>query len=165
MKTLSPEQLDKFRKQPLVGLAVDEYKSEFGRGDYIIRNLIGADPRTGVIVIGDIPRIGQTIQFQMRDEIAADEDLRELLSNSRNEMGGNIPVAGLLFSCNGRGSNMFAESDHDAKRISEALNEMPLAGFFCNGEIGPIGSKTFLHSFTASLGLFVPTKRKASGKE
>jgi small ligand-binding sensory domain FIST len=155
IKGLNPTQLEKFRRQPLVGLAVDEYKSDFGRGDYIIRQLMGVDPKNGVIAIGDYPRIGQTIQFQMRDAVGADEDLRLLLGKAKHELGESKPVGGLLFSCNGRGSHMFDTPDHDAATIAEVFDNMPLAGFFCNGEIGPIGSKTFLHSFTASLGLFV----------
>jgi len=155
IKDLPPDLLEKARRNLLVGLAVDEYKSDFGRGDYIIRSLMGADQKSGIIALNDFPRVGQTIQFQLRDAEAADEDLRELLAATKTKLGDNKPLAGVLFSCNGRGLNMFPELDHDAKGIAEQLGPMPLAGFFCNGEIGPIGPQPFLHGFTASLALFV----------
>ena len=139
-----------------VGLAVDEYKDEFRRGDYLIRNLVGVDRERGVIAIGAHPRVGQTIQFQMRDAAAADEDLRELLGSARRDAGGaHSPSRAILCSCNGRGAGLFGAPDHDARGVATELGPVPLAGFFCNGEIGPVGSKTFLHGFTASLALLV----------
>jgi small ligand-binding sensory domain FIST len=159
VRGLPPEQQRKVTNNLLIGLAVDEYKSEFGRGDYIIRGLEAVDPHSGAIAVNDYPRVGQTIQFQLRDAEAADEDLRALLTEFRQNAGDNLPVGGVLFSCNGRGMNMFPEPHHDARTISQEMNGLPLAGFFCNGEIGPIGKKNFLHGFTASLGLFVEVKK------
>jgi small ligand-binding sensory domain FIST len=140
----------------LVGLAIDEYKDEFRRGDYLIRNLMGADPQSGALAIGAYPRVGQTIQFQMRDAAAADEDLRELLSSAHHELGDARPLAAMLCSCNGRGVGLFGAPDHDARGLAQEFGAVPLAGFFCNGEIGPIGGKTFLHGFTASVALLMP---------
>jgi small ligand-binding sensory domain FIST len=152
---LTPERQEQARRNLLVGLAVDEYKAEFGRGDFLIRNLMALDPASGAIAISAEPRIGQTIQFQLRDSAAADEDLRELLGKVTPALENNPPLAGVVFSCNGRGQGLFGTPDHDAHAINEQLGSLPLAGFFCNGEIGPVGSQTFLHGFTASLGLFV----------
>lgn len=140
----------------LVGLAMDEYKESFGRGDYLIRNLLGADRQSGALAIGAFPRVGQTLQFQMRDARAADEDLRALLAQARAELGDQRPLAAVLCSCNGRGENLFGPIDHDARGVAAAFGNVPLAGFFCNGEIGPVGGKTFLHGFTASIALLVP---------
>ena len=140
----------------LVGLAIDEYKDEFHRGDYLIRNLMGADPQTGSLAIGAYPRVGQTIQFQMRDAAAADEDLRELLASAHHALEGARPVAAMLCSCNGRGAGLFGTPDHDAQGVAREFGPMPVAGFFCNGEIGPIGGKAFLHGFTASIALLMP---------
>lgn len=140
----------------LVGLAIDEYKDEFHRGDYLIRNLMGADRESGALAISGYPRIGQTIQFQMRDAAAADEDLRELLASAHQGLGEARPVAALMCSCNGRGAGLFGAPDHDADGLAREFGPVPVAGFFCNGEIGPIGGKTFLHGFTASIALFVP---------
>ena len=159
---LSPERQEQARRNLLVGLAVDEYKAEFGRGDFLIRNLMALDPASGAIAISAEPRIGQTIQFQLRDSAAADEDLRELLENVKPSLENNPPLAGVVFSCNGRGQGLFGIPDHDARAINAQLGTLPLAGFFCNGEIGPVGNQTFLHGFTASLGLFV--KKELPGK-
>lgn len=143
----------------LVGLAINEYQAEFHRGDFLIRNLIGAHRATGALAIGDTPRVGQTLQFQVRDAEAADEDLREMLEAVRIDLGGVEPVAGLLCSCNGRGVGLFGVEDHDARAVAEQLGPIPLAGFFCNGEVGPVGGRPYLHGFTASLALIVPCAR------
>ena len=138
----------------LVGLAMDEYRDDFGRGDFLIRNLLGADREGGTIAVSALPREGQTIQFQLRDAAAADEDLRLLLEAEKATLQGEESLAALLWSCNGRGVGLFGAPDHDAKAVAEILGSIPLAGFFCNGEIGPVGSKNFLHGFTASMALF-----------
>jgi small ligand-binding sensory domain FIST len=144
----------------LVGLAIDEYKDEFRRGDYLIRNLTGVDRESGAVGIGAYPRVGQTLQFQMRDATAADEDLRELLAATHQTLGDARPVAAVLCSCNGRGAGLFGASDHDARGVAAEFGAVPLAGFFCNGEIGPIGGKTFLHGFTASIALLMPREEE-----
>ncbi|HZU07394.1 MAG TPA: FIST N-terminal domain-containing protein [Chloroflexota bacterium] len=156
VQSLPPELQPRAARNLLVGLAIDEYKAEFRRGDYLIRNLLGVDRASGALAIGAFPRVGQTLQFQMRDAAAADEDLRELLTRARQALGDTRPVAALLCSCNGRGVGMFGVPDHDARGVAAAFGALPLAGFFCNGEIGPVGGKTFLHGFTASLALIVP---------
>ncbi|HXH22742.1 MAG TPA: FIST N-terminal domain-containing protein [Dehalococcoidia bacterium] len=152
---LEPGQQLRAQQNLLVGLAVDEYKDEFRRGDFLIRNLVGADRERGLLAINAYPRTGQTLQFQMRDAAAADEDLRELLQRFKSEAGEGTAVGGLLCSCNGRGAGLFGAPDHDALAVADMLGDVPVAGFFCNGEIGPIGQRTFLHGFTASLGLIV----------
>ncbi len=130
-----------------LGIVVDEHKSEFGRGDFLVRNVIGADRETGAIAVGDRVEVGTTVQFHVRDAAAADEDLRELLVGTAAE-------AALVFTCNGRGRRLFGAPDHDAALVAEMLGRVPAAGAFCAGEIGPIGGKSFLHGFTASIALF-----------
>ena len=151
---LPPDQQERAQRNLLVGLAMDEYRDDFGRGDFLIRNLIGADRERGAIAVSALPRAGQTIQFQLRDAAAADEDLRLLLEAEKAALQGEQSLAALLWSCNGRGVGLFGGPDHDAKAVAEILGSIPLAGFFCNGEIGPVGSKNFLHGFTASMALF-----------
>jgi small ligand-binding sensory domain FIST len=136
----------------LAGLVIDENRSEYRRGDYLMRGLIGADEESGSLEIGEPVRIGQTLRFHVRDARSADEDLREGLTDALN---GGHPAGALLFTCNGRGSNMFAEPDHDARAVADALGGDALAGFFCAGEIGPVGGKPFLHGFTATLAIFL----------
>jgi len=130
-----------------VGLVVDEHKLDFARGDFLVRNLLGADQRNGAIAVGDAVQVGQTVQFHVRDAGAADEDLRVLLQKVDG-------AAALLFTCNGRGTQMFTAPDHDTGLIERNLGPIPLAGAFCAGEIGPIGGRNFLHGFTASLAVF-----------
>lgn len=134
-----------------VGLVINEYQDHFGRGDFLVRNCLGADRETGAIAIGDYLRPGQTVQFHVRDSQTADEDLRELVSRA----GGG--AAALLFTCNGRGTRLFEQPNHDAGVVRELLGDIPLAGFFAQGEMGPIGGKNFLHGFTASAAIFQPT--------
>jgi small ligand-binding sensory domain FIST len=135
----------------LVGLAMDEYRDEFGRGDFLIRQFLGVDPRSGAIGIGAQVQVGQTLQFQIRDAQAADEELRHMLALTHQAKG--LTSAALLFACNGRGVGLFGAPDHDARVVRDLLGPLPVAGLFCNGEIGPVGSRTFLHGFTASLAL------------
>ncbi|HMF12521.1 MAG TPA: FIST C-terminal domain-containing protein, partial [Gemmataceae bacterium] len=155
VRQLDPEKRDRANGNLLVGLAMDEYRDEFKRGDFLIRNLIGVDPRSGAIAIGAEPHVGQTLQFQIRDARAADEELRHMLSSAA--VAGEPTAAALLFACNGRGAGLFGAPDHDARTVRELLGPLPLAGLFCNGEIGPVGASTFLHGFTASLALLCGT--------
>ncbi len=152
---LSPEDQKTARGNLFIGLVVNEYLDEFHRGDFLIRNLLGADARSGSIAVGALPRLGQTIQFQRRSAAAATEDMNELLARTRKALGDATVYGGCLCSCNGRGRGLFGRPNHDAEMIQRGLGPLGLAGFFCNGEIGPVGEKNFLHGFTASLALFV----------
>jgi len=136
----------------LAGLVIDENLPEYGRGDYLMRGLIGADEDSGALAVGERVRVGQTLRFHVRDAASADEDLRATLAR---ELGGAKAAGALLFTCNGRGSNMFPEPDHDARVVGETLGSDALAGFFCGGEIGPVGGRSFLHGFTATLAVFL----------
>ena len=142
-----------------IGLVVNEYLEDFQRGDFLVRNLIGGDPNSGVLAVGALPRTGQTIQFQRRDATAASEDLNELLAREKTRLAGTEIYGGCLFCCNGRGKNLFGRASHDSELVQAHFGPTGLAGFFCNGEIGPIGDKNFLHGFTASLALFVKKPR------
>jgi small ligand-binding sensory domain FIST len=153
--TLTQQEQLKARGNLFIGLVVNEYLEDFHRGDFLIRNLLSADPRSGSIAIGALARTGQTVQFQRRDAVAATQDMNELLARAKRQLGNATVYGGCLCSCNGRGRGLFGEPDHDARMIQERLGPIGLAGFFCNGEIGPIGDKNFLHGFTASLALFV----------
>jgi small ligand-binding sensory domain FIST len=130
-----------------LGLVVDEHRLDFERGDFLVRNLLGADQSTGSLAVGEVVEIGQTVQFHVRDAVAADEDLRQLLA-------GVDGAGALMFTCNGRGTRMFPEPSHDASVIEEMLDWVPLSGAFCAGEIGPIGGRNFFHGFTASVAVF-----------
>ena len=152
IEELSPEQRALAARGLLAGLVIDENKPEYGRGDFLIRGLLGADEATGALAVGDELRIGQTLKFHVRDAGTADADLREALAEVR---AGGRPAGALLFTCNGRGTNMFAEPDHDARAVGEAVGQGSVAGFFCGGEIGPVGGRPFLHGFTATMAVFL----------
>jgi len=152
---LSPDEQRKAQGNLLIGLVVNQYLEDFHRGDFLVRNLIGADLNSGVLEVGALPRAGQMMQFQRRDAAAATEDMNELLARARQQLGGATIYGGCLCCCNGRGQNLFGAPNHDAELVQKQLGPLGLAGFFCNGEIGPVGGKNYLHGFTASLALFV----------
>ncbi|HEX7165430.1 MAG TPA: FIST N-terminal domain-containing protein [Acidimicrobiales bacterium] len=129
-----------------VGRVIDEHKAEFGRGDFLVRNVLGGDQSSGAIAIADHVEVGTTLQFHVRDAVTADEDLRALLVNRSAH-------SALLFTCNGRGVYTFGEPDHDAGVLAEQLGTIPAAGFFAAGEFGPVSGRNFLHGFTASIAL------------
>jgi small ligand-binding sensory domain FIST len=135
-----------------VGLVLDEHKVDFGRGDFLIRNVLGADRTNGAMAVGELVDVGATVQFHVRDAASADEDLRELLAFRHAD-------GALLFTCNGRGTRLFDQPDHDAGVVSDLLGGPPLAGFFAAGELGPVGTRNFLHGFTASVVLFTERDR------
>ena len=130
-----------------IGIAIDEHRATFERGDFLIRGVVGADRRRRALAVGDQVDVGTTVQFQVRDAVAADEDLRAMLADASGD-------AALVFTCNGRGQRLFGEPDHDARVVHETLGAPALAGMFCAGEIGPVGGRSFVHGFTASVLVF-----------
>jgi small ligand-binding sensory domain FIST len=130
-----------------IGIAIDEHRATFERGDFLIRGVVGADRRRRALAVGDRVEVGTTVQFQVRDAVAADEDLRAMLADASGD-------AALVFTCNGRGQRLFGEPDHDARVVHETLGAPALAGMFCAGEIGPVGGRSFVHGFTASVLVF-----------
>ncbi len=140
-----------------LGMVINEYRAEPRQGDFLIRGILGTDPASGAIAVGDEVEVGQTVQFHIRDADSADEDLRRTLEREAAALGRRRAAGALLFTCNGRGSRLFSEPDHDAGLLTEMLGRIPVAGFFCNGELGPVGGQNFLHTFTASIALFPET--------
>jgi small ligand-binding sensory domain FIST len=155
VQKLSPADQQKARGNLFIGLVVNEYLEDFHRGDFLVRNLIGGDPNSGVLAVAALPRTGQTIQFHRRDAVAANEDMDELLERAKEKIGGATIYGGCLCCCNGRGKNLFGAPNHDAELVQKELGPIGLAGFYGNGEIGPVGENNYLHGFTASLALFV----------
>jgi len=142
------------RNYVFVGIAQNEFKSKLEQGDFLIRNLLGVDPRVGAIAIGDRIRPGQRIQFHLRDAETSAEDLEMLLTRYIHESEGQpVPIGALMFSCLGRGEGLYDEPDFDSSLFARYL-PIPVGGFFCNGEIGPVGSNTFLHGYTSVFGIF-----------
>ncbi|MCB9757780.1 MAG: FIST C-terminal domain-containing protein [Candidatus Omnitrophica bacterium] len=139
-----------------IGIAMDEYKHELKTGDFLIRPVIGLDQQSGAGAIADNIKTGQTIQFHVRDAVSATEDLMNLMNTQVKRHTNEQPQGALIFSCNGRGKNLFNIPDHDLGIIKNHIGELPIAGFFCVGEIGPVGGQNFAHGFTSSIALFYP---------
>lgn len=177
---LSAQDQELARHSLFAGLVMDEYHARFRRGDFLIRNLMGYDAQSGALMIGANLRIGQTLQFQLRDARTSEEDLRAHLSPVLGEEAAREPApteagerragarqapaapasgacgeagrqGGLLVSCCGRGRGLYGEPDHDSRLIQELAGPLPLAGFFANGELGPVGRKNYIHGYTSSL--------------
>lgn len=138
----------------LIGIVVDGGKPEYEQGDFLVRGIVGAEPDSGELVVGAVVREGQVIRLHARDARSADEDLRRALRLRKEALAGGGAAGALVFSCNGRGSAMFGPCDHDAQAVEEELGGAPAAGFFAAGEIGPVGGRSFLHGFTATVAVF-----------
>ncbi len=137
-----------------IGIARSEFKQILDHGDFLIRNLIGVDPRVGAIAIGDRVRAGQRIQFHLRDAHTSEEDLEMLLERyEKQHRSQPTPSGALMFSCLGRGESLYGQPNFDSRLFNRYLMDVPLSGFFCNGEIGPIGDSTFLHGYTSVFGI------------
>ena len=152
--SLSAEDRELLAQGVQVGIVIDEYGGERRQGDFLIRGILGAQPETGAIAVGDEVDVGQTLQFHVRDADSADQELRRLLEQEAKDLGGHRAAGALLFTCNGRGVRLFPEPNHDTGLIAEVLGGIPVAGVFCAGELGPVGGRNYLHTFTASVALF-----------
>ena len=136
------------------GLAMDPAKSPLERGDFLVRNLVGIDQASGAVAVAERVRVGQTVQFQIRDAEASRQDLHGMLDEVATRLGGRRPAFGCYFDCAGRGRGLFGVPDHDVTLIRERLGEFPLVGFFGNGEFAPIGRQNFFHNYTGALVVF-----------
>lgn len=133
-----------------IGIAQDSFKLSFDPGDFLIRTLLGVDPKVGAIAVGDRLRPGQRVRFHLRDARTSAADLEHLLQNyQRQSLGRPSPTGALMFSCMGRGEGLYDQVNFDSGLFAQYLPEIPLGGFFCGGEIGPVGQTTFLHGFTS----------------
>lgn len=161
LHAMSPEDQKLFQGGPFLGLAIDAKKQAFERGDFLVRGIVRVDPREKSFAVAELVRRGQTAQFLVRDAASAGEDLRLLLREQGGadiaRLGGESRAGALLFSCNGRGSRLFSTPDHDVSALRAGLAcDLPVAGFFCAGEIGPVGGRNFVHGFTASVAILRP---------
>jgi small ligand-binding sensory domain FIST len=144
-----------FRSSLFVGLTMHEGGQEYRRGDFLVRNVIGLDADTGAVAIGETVPEKRVVQFHLRDAATSAEDLYALLAEHASS-GRPAPSGALLFSCLGRGQTLYGEPNHDSDALTQRLGNVPIGGFFCNGEIGPVRGTTFLHGYTSAFGLFSP---------
>ena len=144
-----------------LGLLMDPFKTEPKQGDFLIRNLIGLGQTNGRLAIGANLRVGQTVQFHLRDADTSRDDLRLMLSKSGlSSAGPGGETGAVLFSCLGRGRRLYGKPDHDTAVVQSMVGKIPVGGFFCNGEIGPVGGRTYLHGYTSSIAFFSPANGK-----
>ena len=153
---LSEKDRKLFQNSLFLGVVMDHFEDNPSIGDFLIRNVLGADQEKGVISIGEMLQEGQIVQFHLRDSQTSSENLTEMLQsydyNPSNEEG----AGALLFSCLGRGSYLYGKPDHDTDLFIERVGDLPLTGFFCNGEIGPVGESTYIHGYTSAFGIVRP---------
>jgi small ligand-binding sensory domain FIST len=168
LQTLNPAERELVRHSLFLGVARNNF-SLGGTDDggestaFLVRNLIGVDPRNGAVAVAERLRVGQQVQFQLRDADASRQELRQLLRSQAR--GSEPPLAGLLFACLGRGKGLYGEADGDVRIAQGEFPELPMAGAFCNGEIGPVAGSTYLHGYTASWGFLVPRPGAAASAE
>lgn len=151
-QNLSEEDRQLAQNSLFIGIAQDSFKQSLEPGDFLIRNLLGVDPKIGAIAVGDRLRPGQRVQFHLRDAKTSAEDLAALLQRYQNRQSAS-PAAALMFACMGRGEGLYREPNFDSEMFQQYLGQIPISGFFCNGEIGPIGGTTFLHGYTSVFGI------------
>ncbi len=156
---LSQRDQELARHSLFLGVVMDELIERPEQGDFLIRNIMGADGERGALAIGETLKEGQTVQFHLRDATTSAEDLEAVLSRYEGMREGLATEGALLFSCLGRGQQLYGRPDHDTEMFHSKMGPVPLTGFFCNGEIGPVGGATFLHGYTSSFGVFRPRQR------
>lgn len=156
---LTPLEREQVKNSLFLGVGRSDFSFPSAKQDgsaFLVRNLMGVDPRNGAVAVGESMRAGQRVQFQLRDADASREESRQLLSRQAEAQA--TPLAALLFACLGRGEGLYGEADGDVKLCRESFSQVPITGVFCNGEVGPVGGTTHLHGYTASWGFLVPSQ-------
>ena len=158
LTSLSPDERELAKNSLFLGVGRSNFNqaaSQTGNSSaFLVRNLIGIDPRNGAVAVAERMRAGQQVQFQLRDGTTSRQELRQLLERQRLQQ--PAPLAALVFACLGRGQGLYGERDGDVSPCRQAFADVPIAGAFCNGEIGPVAGSTHLHGYTASWAFLVP---------
>lgn len=136
-----------------LGVAMNEFQEKFVDGDFLVRNIFGIEPMSGALLVGEVLRSERTVQFHIRDAATSRDDLRAMLKRYIDKSG-SLASGALLFSCLGRGQHLYGRTNHDSDCFRDFFGDIAIGGFFCNGEIGPVGDSTFLHGYTSSFGIF-----------
>lgn len=152
--TLDARDKELFRHSLFFGIVMDRSRESYGRGDFLIRNLLGVDENTGAVSVAAVVEENSVVQLHLRDAGTSSEDIDELLADYAARSDGSRPQGALMFSCLGRGAGLYGRAGHDSEMVRRHLGALPLGGFFCNGEIGEVGGRSFVHGYTSSLGLF-----------
>jgi small ligand-binding sensory domain FIST len=153
---LEPRDQTLLQNALFLGLVMDPMKSHFTQGDFLIRNIVGMDTERGLLAVGAHLRSGQLVQFHLRDAQTSADDLAHALSAYHARSGSDQVAGALLFSCLGRGEFLYGRGSHDTRMFQQTMGTIPVSGFFCNGEIGPVGGTTYLHGYTSCFALVRP---------
>ncbi len=153
LEKMTPKDQQLAKYSLFLGVVMDEFKDNFQHGDFLIRNILGLEQISGALLVGELLRNERTVQFHLRDAETSSDDLRSMLKQYKDRANAK-PKGALLFSCLGRGEHLYGIPNHDSNCFKDYIGAIPLGGFFCNGEIGPVGGTTFLHGYTSSFGLF-----------
>jgi small ligand-binding sensory domain FIST len=160
--TLDARDQNLLQQALFIGLVMDPLKSHFTQGDFLVRNVVGIDPDKGLLAIGAMLRRGLVVQFHLRDAQTAEEELSQALNAYASRPGREQVAGALLFSCLGRGEFLYGHNSHDSRILQQKVGPLPVSGFFCHGEIGPVGGTTFLHGYTSCFALLRPVYVTAS---
>lgn len=150
---LEPSDRQLARHSLFLGIVMKEDRQDYRQGDFLIRNLLGIDSASGALAIGALVEANAVVQFHLRDAGTSAHDLESLLDR-HHQRDPSAPRGALLFSCLGRGQFLYGRADHDTELFRRLIGDVPLGGFFCNGEIGPVHGSTFLHGYTSAFALF-----------
>lgn len=151
---LAPADRDLFSQSLFLGLALRKDASEYAPGDFLIRNILGMDPQSGALWVNAHVPNKSVVQFHLRDATTSAMDLERALTSYRASRHVEPAGGALLFSCAGRGIGLYGQTDHDSNAFRRLIADVPLGGFFCNGEIGPVQNATYLHGYTSSFAVF-----------
>ena len=152
LASAEPRDRQRFANSLFLGIVMKAQET-YRQGDFLIRNLLGIDGKSGAIAVGAALHTGMVVQFHLRDAETSSQDLEAVLARYHETAAGRA-AGSLLFACLGRGQHLYGEPDHDTAAFRRHLGPVPLGGFFCNGEIGPVHGATFLHGYTSSFGVF-----------
>ena len=144
------------RHSLFLGVVMDEFNDDPKLGDFLIRNIVGLDARRGALAVGELLKEGQIVQLHLRDSETSAHDLDAMLTKYAADGVAESGSGALLFQCLGRGQYLYGRPDHDTDMFRDKVGDIPLAGFFCNGEIGQVAGSTYLHGYTSSFGIFRP---------
>ena len=161
---LSDYDRELMRTSLFLGIEMDPLKEELEKGDFLVRNILGVDQESGAIAVGSLLHDGMMVQFHLRDRVTSTEDLQLMLERYKGSENAVDASGALLFSCLGRGRYLYGCPNHDSDLFRTALGSIPLGGFFCNGEIGPVGASTYVHGYTSSFGIFRPAASVVEGQ-
>lgn len=151
---LLPADRELFGDSLFLGLAMRPDSSQYLPGDFLVRSILGMDPQSGALWVNANVPTNSVVQFHLRDAATSAYDLERTLTSYRATRTLGKEAGALLFSCSGRGMGLYGQADHDSNAFRRLVADLPLGGFFCSGEIGPIQNTTYLHGFTSAFAVF-----------